>query len=105
MVPELIVLGKNIREARRSLGYSQEKLADMAHLHRTYICDIERGARNVTVVSLLKLAQSLGTTVSELTRGIGDGSSAPESNAALVNGSPKLCASLPHHGSVAVGMR
>jgi transcriptional regulator with XRE-family HTH domain len=64
---ELRALGTNIRTARESLKISQEAFADMCGLHRTYISDVERGARNVSFVSLLKLAQGLGKTVSELT--------------------------------------
>jgi transcriptional regulator with XRE-family HTH domain len=67
---ELAKLGENIRRVRRSLKVSQEEFADMCTLHRTYVCDIERGARNVSFSSLLKLARGSRTTISELTRGV-----------------------------------
>jgi transcriptional regulator with XRE-family HTH domain len=78
---ELVVLGDNIRMVRQSLHVSQEAMADMCDLHRTYMCDlhrtymcdIERGKRNVSFCSLLKLGRGLGTTVSELTRNVESG--------------------------------
>ncbi|MGN6643189.1 MAG: helix-turn-helix domain-containing protein, partial [Verrucomicrobiota bacterium] len=41
--------GKSVKAWRSLLGLSQEKLAERAGLHRTYICDIENGARNVSL--------------------------------------------------------
>jgi transcriptional regulator with XRE-family HTH domain len=67
------ILGENIRRVRQRLNLSQETLAGMCGLHRSYICDIERGTRNLSVGSLLKLAQGLGTTISEITRNVGSG--------------------------------
>lgn len=52
-------LGKNIRTLRGRTGLSQEAFADAAGLHRTYISDIERGRRNVTIEVLEKLAKAL----------------------------------------------
>jgi transcriptional regulator with XRE-family HTH domain len=68
---ELAALGKNIRRAREKLNISQEELASRCGLHRTYVSDIERGARNLSFSSLLAVAQGLGSTVSELTRDTG----------------------------------
>jgi transcriptional regulator with XRE-family HTH domain len=70
---ELVRLGENIRRNRKNLKVSQEELASLCGLHRTYVCDIERGARNVSFCSLLKLARGLGTTISELTRDVESG--------------------------------
>ena len=47
-------------------GLSQEELAALAGLHRTYIGGIERGERNVAVLSLVKLAHGLGVSVGHL---------------------------------------
>jgi transcriptional regulator with XRE-family HTH domain len=47
---------KAIREAR---GYSQERLAELAHLHRTYVGGVERGERNVSLVNIWRLADAL----------------------------------------------
>ncbi|PKO47166.1 MAG: XRE family transcriptional regulator [Betaproteobacteria bacterium HGW-Betaproteobacteria-22] len=61
-----ILLAKNTRALRVSLGYSQEQLAHHCGLHRTYIGSIERGEKNVTLNTLYVLAQAFGTTVPEL---------------------------------------
>jgi transcriptional regulator with XRE-family HTH domain len=53
------VLGANVRRLRRAKGWSQEQFADEAGIHRTYVSDIERGARNPTVTIVQKLANSL----------------------------------------------
>lgn len=67
---KLRILGSTIRIRREHLSLSQEALAEQCRLHRTYVCDIERGARNITIASLLKLASGLQTTVSELTQNL-----------------------------------
>lgn len=58
--------GISVRTWRSRLGISQEELADRAGLHRTYICDVERGSRNVTLQSIEKLAQALEISVATL---------------------------------------
>jgi CheY-like chemotaxis protein/DNA-binding Xre family transcriptional regulator len=58
--------GTSVRTWRGRLGISQEELAGRAGLHRTYICDVERGARNVTLRSIEKLAEALEISVSTL---------------------------------------
>ena len=67
---EFTTLGKTIRQIRQDRHLSQKALAESCGLRRTYICDVERGARNVTLRSLMRMAHSLGTTVSELTRNL-----------------------------------
>lgn len=59
-------LAENIRAFRKSHGLSQEELADMCELHRTYIGSIEREERNVTLSTLEVLAEALGINVTEL---------------------------------------
>ncbi len=61
-------LGRKIREARSKRGISQEELSFRANLHRTYISDIERGIRNVSIINIKKIAVALETKISELTR-------------------------------------
>lgn len=52
-------LGQNLRRLREAKGWSQEAFADEAGIHRTYVSDIERGARNPTIKVLEKLAKPL----------------------------------------------
>jgi CheY-like chemotaxis protein len=58
--------GTSVRAWRSRLGISQEELAGRAGLHRTYVCDIERGARNVSLESIQKLARALEISVAAL---------------------------------------
>lgn len=51
--------GSTVRSRRVKLSFSQEDLAHRAGLHRTYISDVERGARNMTIDSIAKLAGAL----------------------------------------------
>jgi len=60
------VLADNICAYRKIQHLSQEALADLCDLHRTYIGAIERGERNVTLSTLEVIAQALGISVPEL---------------------------------------
>lgn len=55
----LSVIGINIRSRRKVLGISQEELADLSGLHRTYIGGIERGERNVSALNIEKISIAL----------------------------------------------
>ena len=68
-------LGMAIKTQRASLGISQEELAHRAGLHRTYVSDLERGARNPSIESIEKLAGALQVSVSNLFEGVENGSS------------------------------
>jgi transcriptional regulator with XRE-family HTH domain len=59
--PALETLGGRIRERRAELGLSQEGLADKASLHWTFVGQVERGRRNLSLHNLLKLAEALET--------------------------------------------
>lgn len=59
-------LAANIRRLRHVRNLSQEELADICGLHRTYVGSVERGERNVTLSSLELLAQALDVSVVEL---------------------------------------
>jgi transcriptional regulator with XRE-family HTH domain len=65
-----VLLGRAVRKRRLKLGLSQERLGEAADLHRTYIADVERGARNLSLLSILKISQALRTTPSRLLEGI-----------------------------------
>jgi transcriptional regulator with XRE-family HTH domain len=51
--------GLRVKQRREALELSQEKFAEVASLHRTYISGIERGARNPTLTVIQKLAKAL----------------------------------------------
>lgn len=61
-----IRLGQRIKELRLRAGYSQEELAAKANLHRTYMSDIERGERNVSLENIEKIANALNAEPREL---------------------------------------
>jgi CheY-like chemotaxis protein len=67
------LLGAAIKTERSMLGISQEELAERAGLHRTYVSDVERGARNPSIASIEKLAQALKLSVSRLFARASDG--------------------------------
>ncbi|MFJ7185577.1 helix-turn-helix domain-containing protein [Lysinibacillus xylanilyticus] len=58
--------GANVKKIRTSKNLSQEKFAEIVGLHRTYITEVERGLRNVSLVNIVKIANGLDITVSEL---------------------------------------
>ncbi len=62
------ILGANLKRLRTAKGWSQEDYAFEAGIHRTYISDIERGARNPTIEVLVKLAAPLGVEAADLIR-------------------------------------
>ncbi|WP_424831370.1 helix-turn-helix domain-containing protein [Ruegeria sp.] len=59
-------LAKNMRRLRQMKGWSQEEFAHRADIHRTYISDLERSARNPTITVVDKLAAALGVSLGEL---------------------------------------
>ena len=61
-----IRFGRRLRELRLEKGWSQETLANLADIDRTYIPGIESGKRNVTIVILEKLSRSFEINISDL---------------------------------------
>jgi transcriptional regulator with XRE-family HTH domain len=66
----LVELGKTIKQVRKQKGLSQEQLALKAEIDRSYMGGIERGERNITFLTLVKIAVCLGCDIAEFTKGI-----------------------------------
>ena len=62
----LVQFGRAVRKRRIERGWSQEEFAEKAELHRTYVADIERGVRNVSLCNLDKIAKAFGVSLSAL---------------------------------------
>ncbi len=58
-------VGKRVKELRNKLKISQEELADLAGLDRTYITSVECGKRNISIVNIEKLANALNVTLAD----------------------------------------
>lgn len=65
----LVKFGQRVREERIKQGYSQEELAELADVHRTYIGMIERAEKNITLKNIEKIANALKIKPEELLRG------------------------------------
>ncbi|MBK6431062.1 MAG: helix-turn-helix transcriptional regulator [Anaerolineae bacterium] len=63
-------LGDNIRQHRLAKGLSQEKLAELTGLHRTYVGSVERGERNISLLNLARIATALDASLSDLVSGV-----------------------------------
>jgi len=61
-----ISFGQAVRKLRLQKEMSQEKLAEIAGIHRTYVGDVERGTRNIALVNMTKIAAALGVSLSQL---------------------------------------
>ncbi len=66
--PALVSLGVAIRQIRQSQNISQEKLALLAEVDRSYVGRVERGDNNVAILTLLKLASALDINLEKLMR-------------------------------------
>lgn len=62
----LYQFGSAVRKLRRERDISQERLADMCCLHRTYISDVELGKRNISLENIAKMASAFGISIAEL---------------------------------------
>lgn len=68
-----ILIGERIRNFRKKQNLSQDKLAEKAGLHNTYIGQVERGEKNITMESLEKIVNALQISFEELFRNINAG--------------------------------
>lgn len=64
--PILIKFGNKVREFRIQKGLSQEQLAHLANVHRTYIGMIERAEKNITLINIEKIARGLSINLTDL---------------------------------------
>lgn len=61
-----VLFGKCVRELRQARDFTQEELADRAHLHRNYVGGVERGERNISLINIVELAHALSVKPAEL---------------------------------------
>ncbi|HZL78674.1 MAG TPA: helix-turn-helix transcriptional regulator [Candidatus Limnocylindrales bacterium] len=64
------ILGEAIRVCRKQAGLSQEKLAEKAELHPVYVSAVERGAKNISMDALIRIAKAVGVRVRNLVEDI-----------------------------------
>ena len=64
--PNLVKIGKKIKEMRKLKGYSQEDFAAVAQLGRTYYGRVERGEQNISIQNLIQIAFTLHVEIEEL---------------------------------------
>ncbi len=62
----MIAFGKRVREVRKGKGISQEKLAEMAGIDRSYMGNIERGEKNITLKKAYEICDALEVAISDL---------------------------------------
>lgn len=65
-----VELGRRVRALRNERRLSQEKLAERARVHRTYVGSLERGERNVALINIVRLAEALEVDPAELVKGM-----------------------------------
>ena len=62
----LEIFGRNVQKFRKEKQISQEKLAEMSGVHRTYVGMIERAEKNITLRNMEKIAKALGVEIEDL---------------------------------------
>lgn len=63
-------IGNRVRELRAKQGWSQEEFAARCKIHRGHMGQIERGEKNVSIATLVKISKGLGMTVSAILNGV-----------------------------------
>ena len=66
--PLQVAFGRAVRRRRKTRRISQEKLAELSDINRTYMGDVERGERNLALKNMSKIARALGLRLSRLIR-------------------------------------
>ncbi|MDH0450852.1 helix-turn-helix transcriptional regulator [Shewanella sp. GD04112] len=64
--PRLVAFGERVRQIRKEKGLSQEALADLAGIDRSYMGHIERGDQNITLTKIYQISEALMVSVSDL---------------------------------------
>lgn len=64
--PILLAFGQRVQELRKERNLSQEQLADLAGVHRTYIGMLERAEKNITLRNIKKIAKALDVNIKDL---------------------------------------
>lgn len=64
--PILLAFGQRVQELRKERNLSQEQLADLAGVHRTYIGMVERAEKNITLRNIKKIAKALDVNIKDL---------------------------------------
>lgn len=70
-LPARLRFARNLRRARESRNLSQEALADVAGLHRTYVGSVERGERNISIDNIERLANAVGLSAAAMLEDVG----------------------------------
>ena len=60
-----ILYGEKLKDFRKKQGLSQEELGFKSSLHRTYISEVERGRRNISIVNIARIAKALGLPIKD----------------------------------------
>ena len=61
-----LIFAKNLKHLRVERGLSQESLAEMANLHRTYVGSVERGERNISIDNMESFANALNVSLRDM---------------------------------------
>lgn len=64
--PALVALGEAIRALRKARGISQEELAHRSQVDRAYMSSIERGTQNPGIMTIIRIAEGMGTSTAEI---------------------------------------
>lgn len=67
----LLRFGQKVQSVRNERKISQEKLAELSELDRTYISSVERGKRNISILNIIKIADALNVPASSLLANLG----------------------------------
>lgn len=62
----ITAFGKRVREVRKKKGISQEKLAELSNIDRSYMGNIERGEKNVTLIKVYEICDALDIEIKEM---------------------------------------